>query len=102
QVQLASGHALDANLQLGTGGYNGRVYSGNPVTSLRYAPGVVNTTAYDSTATRAVVGSNFYTWSPANTFNQTQTGALSASRPYRPGGYPTVAPTQQATWVGTV
>lgn len=39
QVQIESGHALDANLELGSGGYNGNVYRGPfsvPAYSTRY------------------------------------------------------------------
>ncbi len=38
QMQVNSGHALDSNLRVGSGGYNGRVYSGAPITWRSYSP----------------------------------------------------------------
>ncbi len=38
QMQVNSGHALDSNLRVGSGGYNGRVYGGAPITWRSYSP----------------------------------------------------------------
>ena len=108
QVQLASGRALDANLQLGSGGYNSRVATGNPVTSMRYAPGVYNTRAYDSIATRATLAANLGpngTWGSRNTFWNDRYNSFGESQPYRPGGFvapPPTPSTGSGMWVGTV